>query len=153
MLYADHALDKAYGQGFSYQATLPTPRVFERCGEAAAERLMATLMEERLRIGYFDLVIITNGGSSCCDLKACYGQRFVQTLIAYFRQFPHAALATVDGNDGRPPTRHSCHTTFQGQLAKNVDVHFAREFDARPNMGTRYQMQDPPYFEGPPKPE
>jgi len=122
VLFADHGHDgMAYGRGFSYQGTLPTPSLYQQCGEQKADKLLQEQMHHRLKAGYFNTIIVTNSGNRGCNLAKDYRAR--DTLVTYLERFPNTAVASVDGND-----LCGCHTSFSDQLP-HVDLFFMREAD------------------------
>ena len=121
VLYTDYPEGTTvYGGGFSFARRLPTPAVHARCGAERGDLMMRQLLEHRLGRGYFNVLLVTNGGNRCCRLDECYRDA-AAVLNRYIARHPHAVVVTVDGSDV-----NGCHTTFAEQLSR-VDLHFVRE--------------------------
>jgi hypothetical protein len=111
------------GRGFTYQGRLSTPRIYDDCDDQAA---LDVLLWRRISDNYFNILIITTFGNSCCQLFDCFDIHLVRIITEYISTNPHAAVITIDGNDIM-----GCHTDFRDQLPR-VDAHFIREADHDP---------------------
>ena len=128
-----------YGNGYSYARTLPAPPLYRRCGSRrVADAALRDQMARRLEAGYFNVLIVTGAGNSCCGVGRCYGADTPRILNDYLRRHPETVVATVDGSDlhgsckaagGGRRACTNCHATFEAELDR-VDLHFMREVDA-----------------------
>jgi len=121
MLYDGYSNPLMYGRGFSYRDRLRKPPIYEQCGVPKANFLLDQQMWHRLGIGYYNIIIFTTHGNSCCNLSDCFAPPLLQYLYHLITATPEIIVVTVDGND-----IDGCHTDFRDQLPR-VDLHFSRE--------------------------
>jgi len=114
------------GKGFSYQGRLSQPPFYDDCAQPAP--VLNFLTNERLMKGYFNIVIVTTFGNSCCNFTKCFQMPLTIDVVRRYIEQTNAIVVTVDGNDIQ-----GCHTDFQDQLPR-VDLHFLREADPEPFM-------------------
>ena len=136
-MYDDYTVQASeYGGGFTWTHRLSTPPVYRACigsavsnttAASSAEVLMRESRDERLRAGYFNVLVVAQASNTCCGVAACYGRNVLTALNSYIERKSAEGgalvVVTVDGGD-----IDGCHTTLADELLR-VDVHFLREVD------------------------
>lgn len=108
--------NKMYGRGFSYSRVFSDPWNVTQ---------MDALTKQRLKDGFFNMIVFTNGGNMYCDKgKYFYWEMSnVDILNNYQKQF-NPLVVLVDGND-----ISGCHKFFSAdEHPLEHHAHFIREF-------------------------
>lgn len=116
--------ENLYGRGFSYKDTYD---------EEWDEQKMSALTKERIKEGFFNVIIYMNGENRHCDPREYDKDATslgIEThggsgmLLEYQRTY-NPLVITIDGND-----IHGCHTFFPNDDVKlQHHLHFIREFN------------------------